>query len=253
MQAISFSWAVGLVYGYLLVLLLEVLYERRFKSKRWLRPLGVTVITAVAALFIFGYVYARDPLKIRTRNLTGEKAAGTQIAGITWKPEYSDIRIVFQNNTDNDYRNLDFVLTTGHLITAEGSTISTGPVSVYNTITGPDVVTMTMTSEGKKTVIPDNRTVFFSGGVRVTCDKLMKHGGVFEIVLAIAQPPEVPKAAFDSSGKLIPGFIMLLTVDKGEFPYGPRVNITTVDVNGSYESLGGRLRKVHDSFSVEQN
>jgi hypothetical protein len=254
MQAISFSWSVVLVCGYLTALLLEILFEQRFRSKSWIRPLGIVSILVIFALFMFGFVYASDPLVIKARNLTGEKEVGTQIAGIIWRPEYSDFRILFENASDNDYHNLDFVLSTDRLITAEAETTKAQGVQVYNTSKSADAVTITNTSiEGKKSILPDNKVTFFTAGVRVTCEKLIKHGGAFEIILAIAQPLpafKIPSNAFDSQGKLNPDFLMVEGGDMGA-AYGPRINATKVCLKGSYESLGSRPRKLQNCYPIK--
>ena len=252
MQAISFSWSVYLVYGYMGVLLLEVLLERKFRTNRWLRPVGVFAILILAASFVFGFVYAPDPLSIRVRNINGDKDSGTKVGGIAWRPEYTDSRIVFSNTTDNDYHNLDFIVSLDRLITAEGQTTNTPGVQLYNTIAGPDVFTITRTSaEGKKNILPEERTTPFAAGIRVTCDKLIKHGGTFEVVLAIAQPlVPMPSEAFDSLGNLNPRFMAVVNVGR-DAAYGPRVSALTACVNGSYESRGSRPRQVHNCYPAK--
>jgi hypothetical protein len=255
MQAISFSWAVWLVYGYLSALLLEVLFEQRFRLRRRFRPLGTISILASGVLFVFGFVYAPDHLTVRARNINGERAIDTHIGGVQWNPAYSDLRIVFQNSTKNEYHNLDFVISSDRFIAAEGETTNAHGVQVFNTSVANDNITVTGTSNaGKSAIVPDDQMKMFVGGVRVTCEKLIKHGGLFEIVLAVAQPrPEfpIPSAAFSAHGKINPNFIMVEAGNTKDF-YGAKVKATRVYIDGNYESLGGRPREIHDSYRVEE-
>jgi energy-coupling factor transporter transmembrane protein EcfT len=255
MQAISFSWTIRIVYGYLGVLLLEVLLERRFRTRWWFRPIGVAAVLALGAAFVFGFVYAPDPLIIKAKNLSGEEVPGTKIAEIEWRSEYSDLRVLFENNTDIDYHNLDFIVSTDQFITAQGETTKSNGVRVYNTSKSTDIVTFKAPApNGGKIILPQGQVTFFSIGNRVTCDKLIKHGGAFEIVLAIARPsvqfPRPPEA-FDSQGQPNPDFIMTESGDRN-FAYGTRINATKICVTGSYESLGNRPRQINNCYAVKE-
>jgi hypothetical protein len=254
-QAISFSWMTYIIYGYLGALMLEVLLERRFRSKCWLRPLGIAALLGFALVFICGFVYACDPLTIRPANIIGDKPEGTKIAGIVWNSAYSDLRVRIENNTDNDYHNLDLILSADHFIVAEAETTNARGVQVYNTVKSADLITVTATSQdGKKTILPDDQVMLFTGGIRVTCDKLIKHGGLIEIVLALAQPrPEfqIPAIAHDAQGKLDPRFAIAESSDLKRF-FGAKVDPTKVYISGTFESLGGRPRELHTSYPVKE-
>jgi hypothetical protein len=49
MQATSFLWTTILIYVYLLVLLLQGLIEPRFRSRKWLRPIGLLCVVVISA------------------------------------------------------------------------------------------------------------------------------------------------------------------------------------------------------------
>jgi hypothetical protein len=110
MQATSFALTTGLIFAYLLVLLLQVLMEPKFRSRKWLRPLGVSGVVAITAWFAFGFVWAPDPLDVHPREITGEYEPGTTLAGIKWIPQYADVRVEFDNQTNSEYRNIDMLI-----------------------------------------------------------------------------------------------------------------------------------------------
>lgn len=226
-QAISFSVFCYVVYGYLLVLGVEVLFEQKFRAGRWMRPVGILVVLGLLSLFRWGFVMAKDPLVVRASCITGEYDPGTVIAGIKWRPEYSDTRVLFKNDTDNNYQDLDVVINTDQFISASTETTLIG-CKVFNTDTGQDTVTMPVIDKktGRKHILSQDKMSFFSGGIHVMCDKLPKHNYA-EILLAVAHPDPERKAL-----------------------YGPRKDPTLVGVNGTYTSIGGRPRTIKDVYKV---
>jgi hypothetical protein len=78
-----------------------------------------------------------------------------------------------------------------------------------------------------------------SNVVRVLCDKLPKHTN-FELVLAMIQ-------LSIKDGKFLPG-------RSADDLYGPKPLISDVYVGGTYESLGGRLRRIdRTSYAVKRD
>jgi hypothetical protein len=227
----------------LLILIIDPWLEPALRVySRWWR-VGFCLPFVICLLaFAYFIVFLPSPLAIRARDYNQDYPPATTIGGIEWKSKYSDLRIVFENPTDHEYRNLDFVARPDLFVAAEGKTSTFEGLQVFNTAIGPDVVTFPQTDKtGKISYAPPEKTLFLSNNIRILCDRLPKHTLV-EIVLAVVQVPsheDLQRASNDAAAM------------KSGSIYGPRTAATTVRMIGSYDSLGGRPHKVDNTYYVE--
>jgi hypothetical protein len=143
--------------------------------------------------------------------------------------------VYFRNDSDDDYNNLDVVITTDRFISAQAQTTNLAGVQIFNTPTGQDAITSSYIDNktGKLTYTPENKVLMFTGGNRLICNRLPKHTG-FEIVLAITVPPELGK----------PGISGM---------YRERTAATEVHIEGTYEGLAKKPHRLDITYPVSLN
>ena len=243
MTEISFMICTSCVYLGLIVLCLDPWIEPGLRRLSPLWRMIPTVIFLIPLVAFTRYVvFLPSLLGIQARDYNGDYLVGTKVGDIEWRPEYSDLRVVFFNRTDNDYKNLDLKIIPGAMIIGSSQTTNVPGVSVFNTIAGPDKVTVpSIDKDGKTEYLPDNQTLFTSAGIRVICDRLPKHTS-FEIVLAVV--------TFETSQdkvrqRLLQGAGVLAQL-------GERKPATQVTVDAEYESLGKRPHHVKQTYDVKQ-
>lgn len=147
------------------------------------------------ASFSNGIVFVHAPLKLTARVSGGYYADHTNIAGIDWNVQFSELRIDLTNNTDIDYESLDLTINPHTPIysswVAGVSQFSNVPETTF--ILNP--LNMNVTGHGvdPKTAMPFDvpfTSGAFAGGFRMLCKKLPKHS-TMQIVVALSNgvPP----------------------------------------------------------------
>jgi hypothetical protein len=234
MEGISFSWSAFFVASGLVLLIIDPWIEPTLLDHSVLWRIGCSLFFA-ALLFLFAnfVVFLPSPLNVRARDYNNDYSPDTVIAGIKWESEYSDLRLVFENPTDNAYKNLDVTIEPGVFVVAEAQTTNLSGVQVFNTDRGQDIPSISQTDAktGRPSYVKQGDYVLYSQAVRVLCETLPKHTE-FEVVLALDNPP-------NGTSKTRPPF------------GGPRTPSKVVIINGTYESKAGRPHKLSQAYPVE--
>lgn len=248
----SFTWRAALLFGGLVALAADPWIEPSVRKIHALyKGAASCFFLVLLAVFLKYVVFLPSPLVITARDYNGDYEDGRKIAGIAWKPKYSDLRVVFSNPTDRDYEHIDVVVGAGmYIADAKPSTNMPG-VSVFKTSAGPDNVTVPRKdSSGHVTYEPEENVLFVSGGVKVICDKLPR-GTSFEIVLALVT---IPSAGNLSSPPSSDNLLVMSApgIQSNPAIFGPRTPAKTIGISGWFQSLGHRPHRVRDFYEVKQ-
>jgi hypothetical protein len=101
---------VDFIYGGFFLLAVDLWVEPRLHRKSALRASGVLAIAILAASFSWGIVFVNAPLPISTFVTNAEYPAGTSIAGISWKPQFTELQVWIDNPTERNYEDLNLVI-----------------------------------------------------------------------------------------------------------------------------------------------
>ena len=248
MTEISFLVSAGCIYLGLGVLCIDPLIEPALRKFSPLLRVILSLIFFIPLLAFTRYVvFLPATLKITATDYNGEFTPGQSIAGIEWKPAYSELEILFSNHTEHDYKDLDLVVGVNEYIAAVGKSEFPG-VTVFNTQVGPDTLHYShKDKDGRVTYEQTNNLKLLSGGVRVLCDKLPKDTS-FSVVLAVVSVPSAGQPSASNSLLALQGS----GIQNRDDMYGPRTAATEFGVSGWYKSLGQRPHRVRQMYEVKQ-
>ncbi len=252
MTEISFTACAVALYVGMVILAVDPWIE---PGLRKMPPLWRAIPTVFFVIPLFAFtryvVFLPSPLIVTATDYNGDYPAGRKIAGIEWKSAYSALHVLFLNQTDYDYKDLDFVVATNEYIAAAEQDGNVPGVSVFNTSGGPDRVSSShKDSSGHITYEDEKNLQLLSGGIRVICDKLPRHSS-FDIVLAIVNVPSAGRLSLPPSSD----YLLALqgpTLVNREDVYGPRTPATKVGVSGRFKSLGQRPHRLREMHDVKQ-
>lgn len=251
MLEFSFAVCAGCVYLGLIVLCVDPWIEPALREVSPLLRIVPSVIFFIPLLVFTRYViFLPAALEIKGTDYNGDFPSGQAIAGIEWKPAYSELELSFSNHTDHDYKDLDLVVGVNEYIAAVGKTEFPG-VTIFNTQAGPDTLHYAhKDGEGHVSYEQDKDLKLLSGGVRVLCDKLPKDAS-FSVILAVVSVPSAGEHSIPSASN------SLLALQSSDLPnrddlYGPRTAATKFGVSGWYKSLGQRPHRVRQMYEVTQ-
>jgi hypothetical protein len=113
------------------------IYTMRDRN-RWVR-FGVAAALLLCLLCVPGWLLVlAAPLGIEIAVLGSEYPANAIIGGITWQPDFGDVRISLSNRTDRDYEDLDLTFDAGDAnVMAMAQVTSIPNFSVFATIETP--------------------------------------------------------------------------------------------------------------------
>jgi hypothetical protein len=173
-----FVWFVVLIYAVIVIWALDLFFE--VPTGRLAR--GGVIIATLAALgwFTFAFVLAKIPVVLMASSRDVTYAPGTKLGGIYWIPEYSEMRTVIGNETDNDYSDIDLAILPDEPI-AEIDQISNVPNVSVSPLTPFLENPQLQTTSGVG--LPMN-LIASTGGYRLRCDELPSHASI-ELVVAI--------------------------------------------------------------------
>jgi hypothetical protein len=151
-----------------------------FQSRRWKTISGT--LTAIATL---GLIYWRLAIPV-TLNWTstsnvGNYLAGTEIGGIKWEPQFSDLRVMITNPTDHDYDSFDFTVAPDAGIIRAGEVGSLGAKLISNSKLQDVYSSGVDPTTGKP--FQQHWDHFITGSYRILCDKI-PHGLTLQLVFA---------------------------------------------------------------------
>jgi hypothetical protein len=91
-------------------LAVDALLEPDLRERPKWRIRAVVVIVGLAALFSWGVVFVPANLGVSAWMTDGEYPAGTNISGIAWRPEFTEVDVDIANDTDLGYEDLNIVI-----------------------------------------------------------------------------------------------------------------------------------------------
>jgi hypothetical protein len=107
-----------LIYLGFLLFGIDLWFEPELAPKLGWRIVGTAVIVASAIAFSIGVVFVKAPLLASAEMTDGTYPAGTKIAEILWRPEYTEVDVYIRNPSDRPYDDLDVVMRTNSPIAA---------------------------------------------------------------------------------------------------------------------------------------
>jgi hypothetical protein len=179
----NYFWlAVSAIYIGFAVLMADAFLEPAL-DRRWKIPAVIAIILG-AATFTYKVVMPDAPLGFLASTMSENIPAGSEMFGITWRPEFASVMLRIANPTDNDYDNLNVVILPSDPI-AHITQISAIPNCFFQDKNSYNI-TMTVTSP------TDNYTrrlpailLATDSGYRLVCQKLAAHSTI-EISIALA-------------------------------------------------------------------
>jgi hypothetical protein len=248
---ISTFYAVGVAAIYIgfFVLIVEIVFEPWIRQKRFLRTSLVVAWLFLIGLFTFEIVFMPGPLDIYSFAMRkGNYADGTNIEGIVWNSHFTDSRVIFNNPTDDDYKDINLVIKPDRWITKaviSGTTFGcdltplNGRFISFAIAKETGIITPKLTTSGSQGEIHDQMgdiysTVANDGDYRLTCTKFPAHESIKLVFAVVTINPTYPPNS-SSSGK--PLFDRV---------FGVRTSPSDFSIKGTYS------RKIK-SFSIDRS
>jgi hypothetical protein len=184
MLADWFVPAVICIYFGFVLLAIDVGIHPEFRGKLKWKLTMWTIIAALATGFSWGFVFVRGPLPVFAFVTDGEYPEGQVIAGIPWRPQFTELTVDIKNPTDRPYEDLDLVIRPTDIIAAIAQKTSVPNVtfSDKNGIT-PELLDKN-NQTGNTKVVP-LVLVGTDAGYRMQCPRLPANT-VIEVVIALA-------------------------------------------------------------------
>ena len=114
MQPQFFWLSVSLVYGGLLLFGIDLYFEPEFKRRsKWI---GEIVILCFIGVFSVKYVFVSAPINVLYVFSAQEYVSGVPINGIAWRPVFSELDVIVNNPTDDNYDDVNILIRPDHPI-----------------------------------------------------------------------------------------------------------------------------------------
>jgi hypothetical protein len=123
---------------------------RVFRTEERYQRLSGVLITSALYLLILWILLVPAPLDVLLFAEPGNYPEGTNIYGIEWKPNFSELGIVLTNDTDIDYTNLDVYLRTDLMIANGGVAPGTNQCSIEADLPGVSIADARLTATDEK-------------------------------------------------------------------------------------------------------
>jgi len=180
-----FWTATALIYLGFALFAVDVWAEPELRNKMFWRIAGVASVALCAAAFSWGIVLVKAPLDVGAFMTNAEYPAGTVIAGIQWRPEFTEVQVWLGNNTDKNYDDIDVVLRPSMPIAAIGQTSNFPGVS-FEDKNGISVRLMDIDlGAGQKATAIPMVLLATDAGYRIRCPHLPAHS-TLKITIALA-------------------------------------------------------------------
>lgn len=255
-----FPFCVLLVYFGLAVIAFDLLIDPFFEGlKRGWKVAVVGIVIGAFVGFTWFIVLKKSPLQIAAFMTDADYPKGSVIAGIQWRPEFTEVQVSITNGSPDAYDDLNIVLRPTMPVAAISQITTLGDVS-FEEKNLFDMRYMSV-SGGQKDVIPRD-LLATDAGYRVRCTHLPAHAAI-RVVLALVDmkwpAPLVNPNASREQQLHDPNFMVRTKTDKcstywwgnknGDV-YAPRVSSEeTISIEGEY--IGGqRIRKISDKITV---
>jgi hypothetical protein len=176
--------AVALIYAGFTALVADVLVEPKLRGHRVGKMVAVSVLILLAGAFSWGIVFVKAPLQVTAFVTDAEYPSGTTIAGISFRPEFTELQVWIQNTSDRTYEDLSLVIRPTEPVAAIAQLTNLPNVS-FEDKNGYSSRTMSIKpGETKASAIPLD-LLATDAGYRMRCVRLPA-GGLITIVIALA-------------------------------------------------------------------
>lgn len=260
MLADWFWVGVTAIYLGFVLLALDVWFEPDF-GDRW-KTKGIiwgAILIAVIA-FSWGIVFVEGPLPVSAFVTDGEYPTGTVIAGISWKPQFTELTVDIDNPKDRAYKDLNLVIRPTEAVAAIAQTTSVSDVS-FEDKNGLSAQILDLDPRtGSSKAIP-LVLLATDAGYRLRCGRLPAHTHL-KIVMALTDlkwnPPTVPPGTPIEQAVRDKDYLLRIKFDDfstywlgyrdGEV-YAPRRSVDWLKIEGEY-TVGHRRRTISQRVTI---
>jgi hypothetical protein len=192
---IGWFWpAAAFIYAGFLLLAIDAWFEPELQNYRRWRIGIVLTVTGFAAAFSWGVVFVKAPLEVSAMVTDAEYPPGTTIAGIAWRPEFTELLMSIKNPSDRSYDDTSLLIRPTAPIAAIAQLKNVPNIS-FDDNNGLSTRLMDINpTAGKATAIP-LILLATDAGYRMRCPHLPAKTTV-EVVIALADikwnPPAHP-------------------------------------------------------------
>lgn len=117
---------VVLVYAGMIAVGIDICFVEEW-PRRWIRWAGGTLIFFVIGVFSLFFVFVDAPVAIVWHAVPAQYPQGTVIAGIPWRPEFTELMVRIKGSNTMNYSDMDIVITSPDFPIAAIGQISTIP------------------------------------------------------------------------------------------------------------------------------
>jgi hypothetical protein len=253
--------AVALVYLGFGVLFVAVLVEPKLRRHTIWKIVAVFGLMSLAGLFSWGIVFVNAPLQVSAFVTDAEYPAGTTIAGISFRPQFTELQVRILNSSDRTYEDLRLLIRPIDPVAAIAQLTNVPGVS-FEDKNGYSSRTMSIKpGETTANVVPLD-LLATDAGYRMHCPRLPA-GTFITIVLALADvrwsptPPQKSPRPLDEQVRE-KDYIQRIKFDdfstywfgyKDADVYTPRPNPNWVKIDGEY-NVALRTRSISQRLNI---
>jgi hypothetical protein len=210
-----FWFAVACIYVGFLALIVDVWLEPDLRGKLKWQLSASAVLLLLTSAFSWGVVFVKAPLPVEAHETDGEYPAGTVIAGIKWRPEFTELSVDIENPEDRAYEDLNIVIRPNNAVAEVAQKSSVSDV----TIVDADEFAMDLVAkigQTKKQLAFPVVLIATDSGYRVRCGRLPGHTHL-RIVMALVDikwNPQTPNPNLSTTQILSdPNYMMKVRSD----------------------------------------
>ena len=189
------TYWISVALHYVCISLLIFELHRKARGRPFWRGLVIVAGAGVALVYSVYFVFVSTVLNVSASSGLGNFRSGSIVDGIEWRPEYAELRVVFENPTTNDFENLDFEFWVAdadevgdHIIGGVGQDATTGKCEELGFAEAVEEARSFLKEPGKPPtdVIPMSMAQR-TGAIRMRCGRLNR-GRHLAFSLAIMRP-----------------------------------------------------------------
>lgn len=257
-----FWWACGFFYFGIIVLLVDLWFEKM--AYRW-KGLGALSLIIVGYVVASKVVFVSAPLSIEPGFFEDSPDFKVDFTLFKVSPGYSELRVRIQNNSVLNYDEVDLVLKP-ELPTADAGIFQTNSsgVSLQSacqiSIT-PVTIQAFTGSKPRGRFVREIVLLASEYGYRIRCERIPKNGGYIEIIMAVvdraslmanarqAQTKEPSGDTFVLATPIIGGILTIYGYKNSDVFGPPPKSMQFVDASGSYIA-SQRIRRFSNHINI---
>jgi hypothetical protein len=189
MLADEFWPAVFLIYCGFVILVLDLWFEPEL-NRKWRIGIGALLLVLMA-VFSVGFVFVKSPLDVSAIMVDAEYPAGTTVAGIAWRPQFTEVDVLFQNPSDSAYDDVSILLRPSTAVAGIGQLTNLPGIS-WDDKDGMIVRLMDIDLRTRRSSILPLKLLATDAGYTILCQHLPAKAPL-TIVLALADIKWNPK------------------------------------------------------------